>query len=82
MIRLVWFLLFGVVAGWIASRLMGAGRPGVIGLLIVGGIGSVIGPLLFQLIGFKAYGLIAELIASVAGAALCIYAMQTWGPRF
>ncbi|MGL4511752.1 MAG: GlsB/YeaQ/YmgE family stress response membrane protein [Lacipirellulaceae bacterium] len=82
MLRFVWFILFGIAAGWIASRLMGAGRPGVLGLLIVGGVGSIIGPLLFAIIGFKTYGIVAELIASVVGAVICIYALRTWGPRF
>lgn len=82
MVRFLWFALFGIAAGWLASRLMGAGQPGWLGLLIVGCVGSVVGPLLFELVGFKTYGLIADLIASVAGAALCIYAMQQWGPRF
>ncbi len=82
MLPLIGRLILGLVAGWIASRVMGAGKPGLLGLLIVGVLGSFVGGFVFQLIGFRAVGFPANLITSVVGAVICIMAIRYWGRRF
>jgi len=39
---LVWLIL-GLIAGWVASRLMGSGGYGLIGDIVIGIIGAVLG---------------------------------------
>jgi uncharacterized membrane protein YeaQ/YmgE (transglycosylase-associated protein family) len=46
---LVLFLVIGLVAGWLASRIMRGGGFGLVGDLIVGVIGAFLGGWLFNL---------------------------------
>ena len=44
---LIWFLVVGVVAGWLAGVLVKGGGFGLVGDLVVGVIGAVLGGFLF-----------------------------------
>ena len=70
---LVWIIV-GLIAGWIASRLMGSGGYGIFGDIIVGMIGAVVGGwLLSRLLGMDVTGLNPESIfVSVVGAVIVI----------
>jgi uncharacterized membrane protein YeaQ/YmgE (transglycosylase-associated protein family) len=46
--NILWFLLVGVIAGWLAGVLVKGGGFGLIGDLVVGIIGALIGGLLFS----------------------------------
>ena len=75
---LLWFLLIGLAAGWLAGQIM-KGSPGGYGLmgdLIVGVIGALIGGLLIGLLGFQAGGLIAKLITATIGACALIAGLR------
>ena len=54
--NLLWFLIVGIVAGWLAGVLVKGGGFGVIGDLIVGAIGAVLGGWLFTTLGASAGG--------------------------
>ena len=69
---LVWFLLIGLVAGWLAGRAMRGGGYGVVGDLVVGVIGALLGGWLFGLLGISAGGLIGALITAFVGAVVLI----------
>ena len=56
--NLVWFLLIGLVAGWLAGQVMKGGGYGLLGDLILGVIGALVGGYLFGLLGITAGGLI------------------------
>ncbi len=45
---LVWFLLIGLAAGWLAGRIMKGKGFGLIGDLIVGVVGAILGGWLFS----------------------------------
>jgi uncharacterized membrane protein YeaQ/YmgE (transglycosylase-associated protein family) len=68
MMDLVWFLLIGLVAGWLAGQLTKGKGFGLVGNLAVGVIGAVIGGFLFRLVGLAAYGLLARLLLATVGA--------------
>ena len=70
--HLLWFLLIGLCAGWLAGHIMGGGGYGLIGDIIVGVIGSFIGGFLFGLLGLTAYGSLGELVMAVVGAIVLI----------
>jgi uncharacterized membrane protein YeaQ/YmgE (transglycosylase-associated protein family) len=70
--EIVWFLLVGLAAGWIAGMLMKGGSMGLVGNLVVGCIGAIIGPYLLGLIGLTAGGLIGQLAAAVVGAVVLL----------
>ncbi len=73
MFELLWVLLIGIVAGWLAGQMMKGRGFGLWGNLIVGVIGSLLGSFLFGLIGLAAYGLVARLVVAVVGAVVLLY---------
>ena len=40
---LLWFILIGIAAGWLAGQIMGGGGYGLLGDLILGVIGAIVG---------------------------------------
>lgn len=69
----VWFILIGIVAGWLAGQIMKGGGYGLIGDLIVGIIGALLGGWLFGHLGvFPGGGLLGSLIVATVGAIVLI----------
>lgn len=62
----------GALVGTIAGKLMEA-EGGLLRSIVIGVIGSAVGGAIAGLLGFYAYGWIANLIVSVAGACLFIW---------
>jgi len=54
--NLLWFLIVGLVAGWLAGVLVKGGGFGLIGDLVVGVIGAILGGWLFSAFGASAGG--------------------------
>ncbi|MFO1495638.1 MAG: GlsB/YeaQ/YmgE family stress response membrane protein [Lysobacterales bacterium] len=50
---LVWFLLIGAVAGWLAGKVVRGSGMGFLGNMAVGVVGALIGGSLFQWLGFN-----------------------------
>ncbi|HEY8849792.1 MAG TPA: GlsB/YeaQ/YmgE family stress response membrane protein [Thermoanaerobaculia bacterium] len=73
---LIWFLLIGLIAGWLAGQVMKGGGYGVIGDMIVGVIGAFLGGWLFGLLGISAGGLIGSLITAFVGAVILIFLLR------
>lgn len=69
---LIWFLLIGLIAGWLAGRVMRGGGYGVVGDMIVGIIGALLGGWLFGVLGISVGGLIGSLITAFVGAVVLI----------
>ncbi|TWU00082.1 Transglycosylase associated protein [Botrimarina colliarenosi] len=82
MFSLIWFLLIGLLAGWLATKFMEAGQAGVLGMMVVGVLGSFVGGLLFRLLGFEKVGFPATLVTATVGAVICIAAIRYFGPKF
>lgn len=74
---ILWFLIIGVLAGWIAGKLFKGGGFGLVGNLIVGVLGAVIGGFIFDLLGVAAFGLLGKLVMSVIGALVLLFLVQT-----
>ncbi len=76
---IVW-LVIGLVAGWLAGKIMSGGGYGVVGDIIMGLIGAFIGGLLANLlIPGASFGLIGSIIVSVIGACLFIWIIRAIG---
>jgi uncharacterized membrane protein YeaQ/YmgE (transglycosylase-associated protein family) len=69
------FLLVGLVAGALASYILGRQQDLLVNLLI-GIIGAVVGGLLAGLLGLGAYNIIGEIIIATIGAIICILVWQ------
>src|SRR5437764_12415128 len=76
MTNLIWFLLVGLIAGWLAGRVMRGGGFGVIGDMIVGIIGALLGGWLFGVLGIHAGGLIGAIITAFVGVVVFIALMR------
>lgn len=69
----IWYILIGIVSGFVAGKLMRGGGFGIIVNLIVGIIGGVLGGWLFSLIGISTSSIIGSLITSVVGAIVLLW---------
>ena len=69
---IVWFLLIGLAAGWLAGQIVKGGGFGVVGDVVVGVIGAILGGFLFGLLGLSATGLLGSLVTATVGAVALI----------
>jgi uncharacterized membrane protein YeaQ/YmgE (transglycosylase-associated protein family) len=69
---LLWYLIVGLIAGWLAGKIMKGGGYGIIGDLILGIVGAMIGGNLFGWLGIYAGGLIGSIIVATIGAILLV----------
>ena len=73
----VWFIIVGLVAGWLAGVLMKGGGVGVIGDIVVGILGALIGGWLFSAMGWSSGGgLLGAIIVALIGAIILIFLLR------
>jgi uncharacterized membrane protein YeaQ/YmgE (transglycosylase-associated protein family) len=65
------FLIIGLIAGWIAEKVMKRDH-GLITNLAVGVVGAYLGAFLFNLFGLEAGGFIGALIVATVGAVVLL----------
>jgi len=68
----VWWLVLGLIAGFLASVVMRGGGYGIVGDIVVGIVGAFIGGWLAGLLGLGANGFIGSLIIAFIGACILI----------
>ncbi len=66
----IWYIIIGIVAGFLAGKVMRGGGFGLIINLLLGILGGVLGGWVFALFGLSASGLIGSLITSTVGLSL------------
>jgi len=75
--NIIWFILVGLVAGWLAGILMKGGGFGVLGDIVVGIVGAVIGGFLFSTFGVSTGGgLLGAIIVATIGAVVLIFVLR------
>jgi uncharacterized membrane protein YeaQ/YmgE (transglycosylase-associated protein family) len=74
--HIIWFLLIGLAAGWLAGQIMKGGGFGLVGDLIVGVIGALLGGFLFGLLGIHAGGLLGNLVMATIGAIVLLWLLR------
>ena len=71
--EILWFLLVGAVAGWIAGLIMGRGSGHIINI-VVGVIGAFLGGYLLGMVGVSfGGGLVGSLLTAVIGAVVLLF---------
>jgi uncharacterized membrane protein YeaQ/YmgE (transglycosylase-associated protein family) len=76
-VNIVWFVLVGLIAGWLAGLLMKGGGFGVLGDIVVGIVGALIGGFLFSSLGIYAGGgLLGAIIVATIGAVVLILLLR------
>jgi uncharacterized membrane protein YeaQ/YmgE (transglycosylase-associated protein family) len=75
--NIVLFIVVGIVAGWLAGKIMKGKGFGLIGDLIVGVIGSFLGGWLFNLFGVSVgSGFFGALITALVGAIALLFVLR------
>lgn len=74
--NLLWFILIGIAAGWLAGQIMKGGGFGVVGDLVVGVIGALLGGYLFGILGIASVGLLGNLLMATVGAIVFIIILR------
>ncbi|MBZ5694423.1 MAG: GlsB/YeaQ/YmgE family stress response membrane protein [Acidobacteriia bacterium] len=69
---LIWTVLIGIIAGWLAGQVVKGRGMGVVVDLIVGIVGSILGGFVFGLLGLAAFGLLGRLVMSFVGAVILL----------
>lgn len=72
----LYFLLIGLLAGWIAGLILKGRGFGVLGDIVIGCIGSLLGGFLFDLLGVHVGGLLGSLVCAILGALAFIYLVR------
>ena len=73
----VYFILVGLIAGWLAGVLVKGGGSGIVVDIIVGIIGALLGGWVFGLLGISAGGgLIGAIVTATVGAILFILILR------
>jgi uncharacterized membrane protein YeaQ/YmgE (transglycosylase-associated protein family) len=73
----LWFLIVGLIAGWLAGTLVKGGGFGLVGDLIVGVVGAFLGGFLFSTFGVSAGGgLIGSIIVATIGAVILLFLVR------
>jgi len=79
---LLWFVIIGAIAGWLAGQFMRGAGFGLLGDIIVGIIGAFVGSWLFRATGVAiGGGLIGSLIVAFVGAVVLLFVVRLFTGR-
>jgi uncharacterized membrane protein YeaQ/YmgE (transglycosylase-associated protein family) len=82
MMELLWFVLIGAVAGWLAGRVMRGNGFGLPGDVVVGILGAFAGGYLFRAAGAElGVGVIGTLLVAFAGAMALLFVVRLFTGR-
>lgn len=74
--HIIYFLLIGLAAGWLAGLIMKEKGLGVLGSLIVGCVGAFLGGYLLEFVDIHVYGIIGRLAAALLGAIILLWVIS------
>ena len=78
----LWFIIIGIVAGFVAGKLMRGGGFGILVNLVVGIIGAVLGGWVFGLLGIHTTGIIGSLVTATVGAIILLWIISLFQRRY
>lgn len=67
------FLLIGIIAGWLAGKIIRGGGFGIIGNMAVGVVGAVIGGFIFSFVGITTGGWLGSIATATVGALVLLF---------
>ena len=73
---MVWFILIGICAGWLAGQIWKGSGFGLLVDLIVGIIGAILGGWAFGLVGIGSSSMAGSLIIATIGALLLLFILE------
>ena len=78
---LIWFLLIGLAAGWLAGQMTKGRDFGAVNNMIVGVLGAILGGFLLGIVGLGATNVIGQLLTATVGAVVVLALMNRFGKR-
>jgi uncharacterized membrane protein YeaQ/YmgE (transglycosylase-associated protein family) len=69
----IWWVIVGLIAGWVAGRIMKGGGYGVVMDIVLGILGAVVGGWLMSVFGIHAGGFISTILVAILGAVFLIW---------
>jgi uncharacterized membrane protein YeaQ/YmgE (transglycosylase-associated protein family) len=68
---ILWWIIVGLIAGWLTGKIMSGGGYGVLMDIVIGIVGAVIGGFIMRSLGFAGSGgMIYTILVAVLGAVL------------
>lgn len=77
----LWYIIIGIVTGFVAGKLMRGGGFGLLINLLVGVVGGVLGGWVFGLLGIVTTGLLGSLITSIVGAVVLLWIVSLFNDK-
>ncbi|MCB1327678.1 MAG: GlsB/YeaQ/YmgE family stress response membrane protein [Spirochaetales bacterium] len=72
----LWFIIVGLIAGWIGGKLIKGRGFGFIGNIVVGVVGALIGGWLFESLEIRIGGFFMSVVAATVGAVILLYIVR------
>ena len=70
---LIWWIVVGLIAGWLAGKVMSGGGFGVLMDILLGIVGAVLGGWIFGMLGVApGLGLIGSILVAFVGACILL----------
>ena len=73
---LIWEIAIGILAGFLAGKIMRGRGYGVLMDLVLGLVGAILGGFVFGLLGLHGYGIVGQLVIATAGAVMLIWLVR------
>ena len=74
---LIWWIIIGLIAGWLAGKVMKGGGFGVGMDIVIGMVGAVIGGWIFNLLGiYPGLGMIGSILVAFVGAVILLWLVR------
>jgi uncharacterized membrane protein YeaQ/YmgE (transglycosylase-associated protein family) len=73
---LIWWILVGLIAGFLAGKVMKGRGFGVVMDIVVGIAGAIVGGFVLGLLGIHAGGLIGSIVVAFVGAVILIWLVR------
>ena len=74
---LVWQIVIGILAGFLAGKIMRGRGYGLLIDLLLGIVGSMLGGMVFGLLGLYSSGIVGQLVVATVGAVLLIVVVRS-----
>jgi uncharacterized membrane protein YeaQ/YmgE (transglycosylase-associated protein family) len=74
---LIWWIVVGLIAGWLAGKVMKGGGFGVLMDIVIGMVGAVLGGWFFGMLGvYPGGGLIGSILVAFIGACILLWLVR------
>ena len=74
---LLWWIIVGLIAGFLAGKVMRGGGFGVLMDIVIGMVGAILGGWVFGVLGvYPGFGLIGSILVAFVGACILLWLVR------